>query len=278
MRPMAIKVTTFADLLRYINAASVHELIALFIAIKFKDDEGQFDRERLVDFFMELFIILQKEGIFLGKSWAPIQAGDRENVVSLLNEQPINSLLKSKIFKTADRFEFNLFKEIFNNEEAVLVAVKEQLIRYFLGRGVNSRPNLEATFSNWEGTMNEMIKTNALMRITEGYSKFTLEFLLKFLYQSYSLGAFEKLVADHQINQKELIDYFNSRLEFPIERVGGLSIPVRGGLEEGEEPEVLGEQPPKKSAEEHLQSLTDFFHTMREEGFEKGKKKKKKKK
>lgn len=279
MNAMVIEVKCFPDLLRFINSnfECAYELVVLFTAVKFKDDMGGFDIERLVDFFMELFIILEKEGIILGKFCKPLQQGDRESVLSLLNENPINTLLQSKIFKTPERFNFDLFKEIFNNEEAVLVAIKQQLINFFLGRGIESRQQLEMILFSWEGVMNEMIKTNSLMRIVEGsYNKFTLEFLLKFLYQSYSLGAFEKLIADHQIDQKELIDYFNSRLQFPIERVGAISFPVIKGLEE-EEPEVLVDHPLKLSAEERVKSLTDFFHKMREEEDEHTKKKKKKK-
>jgi len=279
---MVIEVSSFPDLLRFINSdfKCAYELVVLFTAIKFKDDQGGFDQDRLVDFFMELFNILEKEGIVLGKSCDPLQGGDRENVLLLLNDNPIDTLIRSKIFETSERFNFDLFKEIFNNEEAILVALKNQLIYFFLGRGLDSRQQLEMLLFSWEGIMNEMIKTNSLMRITEGsYNKFTLEFLLKFLYQSYSLGAFEKLVVDHQINQKELIDYFNSRLKFPIERVADISIPTVNKIGDADEPEILEDQPQKVSAEERVKGLTDFFHQMREEGLEdRGKKKKKKSK
>ncbi len=281
MRSMVIEVKNFPDLLRFINSdfECAYELVVLFTAIKFKDDKGWFDRERLVDFFMELFSILENEGVFLGKYCDHLQGGDRENVLSLLNAKPIDTLLKSKIFKTAERFDFELFKEIFNNEEVILVAIKQQLIQYFLGRGIDSRQQVEMLLFSWEGIMNDMIKTNSLMRITEGsYNKFTLEFLLKFLYHSYSLGSFEKLIADHHINQKELIDYFNSRLQFPIERVGEISIAASSKLGIAEEPEVLDDKGAKISAEERVKSLTDFFHQMREEGFEEEDRKKKKKK
>ena len=118
------------------------------------------------------------------------------------------------------------------------------------------------------------------MRIAEGYSKFTLEFLLKFLYQSYSLGSFEKLVRDHKINQKELIDYFSSRLDIPITRVDGSSISVEGealdiALEALEEDP---EEPEQVVTTERVKSLTDFIHQMREDALKEDEDRKKKKK
>ncbi|MHA1266866.1 MAG: hypothetical protein ACTSRS_16635 [Candidatus Helarchaeota archaeon] len=279
---MALEVNNLPDLLRFIKSdfECAYELIVLFTAIKFKDDEGRFDKERLIDFFMELFVMLEKEGVVLNKKCDPLQKGDREKVLQLLNRQPISALLKSKIFKTFERFDFNLFKEIFNNEEAVLVALKERIVGFFLGRGIEKR-QLENILTEWEGTMNEMLKTHALMRIVEGYNKFTLEFLLKFLYQSYSLGAFEKLVSDFQINQKELIDYFNSRLEFPIARIGEPRIRLATEVPKSAEvqmKEQTKQEALKKSAEEHLKSLTEFFHKMREEALEEEEQQMKKKK
>lgn len=274
---MAIEVKNLADLLRFIksNFECAYELIVLYTAIKFKDDEGRFTKELIVDLFMELFIRLRNAGVLLDKKCNPLQDGDRESVLLLLNRNTISALLNSKIFKTFERFDFDLFKEIFNNEEAVLVALKDQLINYFRGRGIDRR-RLDQILIEWEGIMNEMIKTNALMRIAEGYNKFTLEFLLKFLYQSYSLGAFERLVIEHQINQKELLDYFGSRLEFPIARVGATTLTIDRKVTKTEP--TVQQELLKKSAEEHLQSLTDFFHQMREEALEEEEKEQKKKK
>ncbi len=275
---MAKDVKTLSGLLGFINSdfECAYEVILLYIAVKFKDDEGCVDTERFVDFFIELFLNLKNEGIVPDKSCNPLQGGDREEVRSLLISKPIDALISGGLFSTEERFNFELFKEIFKNEEAILVALKERLISYFLGRGTDSHNKLDTILSNWEETMNQMIKTNALMRITEGYSKFTLEFLLKFLYQSYSLGAFEKLVSDHQINQKELIDYFNYRLKFPLTRVGGPPISStferKVAMKTDEDPESQ-----EKSAEEHLRNLTEFFHNIREESLDDKKEMKKKK-
>lgn len=267
-----------ADLLQFINAEGeeVYEQVVMWIAVKLKNDEGRFDKERLIDFFINLFDRLQKEGLVREEGSDPFQGGDRKMILALLNRNPISTLLKRGVFKTFERFNFDLFKEIFNNEEAVLVALRNQVKGYFSRRGLN-REKLEAVLAGWEAGMSEAIKTAALMRITEQSDKFTLEFLLKFLYQSYSLGSFEKLVRDHHINQQELIDYFSSKLNFPVTRIGEPSPFAAMIRKEPAESPKTAKQAVEKSVEEHIKNLTEFFHDMREEALEEEEGQKKKK-
>jgi hypothetical protein len=275
---MVNEVKGIADLIRFINAEfeCAYEQVVMFIAVKLKNDEGRFDKERLIDFFMDLFDYVQKEGGVMDESCDPLQGGDRKKVLSMLNRVPISTLLRSGVFKTFERFNFDLFKEIFNNEEAVVVALKNRLKGYFSRKGLNQK-KAEAILAEWEADMDEVIKTDALMKITERPDKFTLEFLLKFLYQSYSLGSFENLMRDHHINQKELIDYFSSKLNFPVARIGEPAPLAAIISEKPAEARVPAPAPVTAPVEEHIKSLTEFFHKMREEALEEEEAQKKKK-
>jgi hypothetical protein len=252
-----------------------YELVVLFTAMKLKNAEGGFEKEQLANFFIEFYRIGKSNNLTLAKECEPLQSEDPREIMLLLNSSPIAHLLKVGILKTFERFNPDLFKIIFDKAEEALDTVKDQIIKFYVESAGNSKKSLEDILSKWENGINEYVKTDALQKMASSIEKINLEFMLKYLYQSYSLTAFNKFLKSFKINEQDFQKFFTGRMEDASKFF--MTTPS-----EEEEPAVLEGKPQMvKPPASRLQDLTSFFQKMVDEdeedlGKEKLKKKPKK--
>lgn len=260
------------EFLESIKYTCGYELIVLFAAIKLKDAEGRFDRERLTDFFIDFYKIGEANNLTLEQECNPLQIEDLNETMQMINRNPIGSLLSTGILSTFERFNKHIFKIIFDNEEEILSKISDQIINFFSETFRNSRQTMEAIISEWETSTNESIRKNALQNVAGSIENINLESILKYLYQSFSQEAYNKLLNNFQITEQEFDDYFIKKPEHFLKYF----------QEQEKEAEVPA---PEKAAEatkfspQRIQQLTNFFQKIREEEEEeaKGKSKKTKK-
>ncbi len=231
-------IQSFIEFIETTEMNCVYKLIILYSIIKLKDAEGKFDKEKLVNFFIEFFKIGKRYKLLLGQKCDPLQNGDREKTMQLINKYPINNLIKEGILKTSETFDSTIFEIIFNNENEILFSIKQQMIRYFvtplgdlyLSLNLISEDGdfsfqgdfldlsflkelLEEFLVDWEKKINEIIKLDALSKLASCHEKINLEFLLKYLYQSYNSRLINKLVEKFQMTQEDLINFFISNID-----------------------------------------------------------------
>jgi hypothetical protein len=250
-----------------------YELVVLFTAMKLKNAEGGFEKEQLANFFIEFYRIGKSNNLTLAKECEPLQSEDPREIMLLLNSSPIAHLLKVGILKTFERFNPDLFKIIFDKAEEALDTVKDQIIKFYVESAGNSKKSLEDILSKWENGINEYVKTDALQKMASSIEKINLEFMLKYLYQSYSLTAFNKFLKSFKINEQDFQKFFTGRME------DASKFFMTTPSEEEEEPAVLEGKPQMvKPPASRLQDLTSFFQKMVDEDEEElGKEKLKKK-
>jgi len=272
---MAIK--DYQSLIEFIqtaNSSCAHELIALFAAIKLKNADAGFDKEQLVNFFIEFYQIRKKNDLTSEKECDPLQFEDRREIIQLINRNPIAALLKAGILKTFERFDPNIFKIIFDNTEELLSTIKSRIGEVHSESFGESRETMELVLSEWENIIDQTLKADALQKMAGSIEKINLEFMLKYLYQSYSLLAFNKMLKSFQIDEQDFENFFTSRME-------DLSKFFKGREQKEKLAEIEEEPKVLKQPTSHIQELTNFFQKMREETEEeqvKTKIKKKKKK
>lgn len=235
-----------------------YELVVLFEAVKLKNGEGGFDKERLTDFFIDFYRIGKNNSLTLEKECEALQSENPREVISMLNQIPIAHLLKVGILKTFERFNYDLFKTIFDKTEEVLDILKDQIIQFYSEFPGNSKKITEDIFSKWENNINNYIKSDALQKMTSSIEKINLEFMLKYLYQTYSLTTFNKFLKSFQINEQDLQQFFTGRQEAAAKFF--MTPPPE------EEPAVLkGEPRLMKAPPSRIQDLTTFFQKMIDE-------------
>jgi hypothetical protein len=233
-----------------------YELVVLFAAVKLKNGEGSFEKEKLADFFIEFYRIGKNNSLTLEKEC--IQSEDPREVMYLLNRTPIAHLLKIGILKTFERFNYDVFKIIFDKAEEVLDTLKDRIIQFYSESPGNSKKIMEDILSKWENNINDRIKSDALQKMTSSIEKINLEFMLKYLYQSYSLTAFNKFLKSFQINEQDLQKFFTGRQEAAAKF---FMVPPPE-----EEPGILKAEPPlTKPPPSRIQDLTNFFQKMIDE-------------
>lgn len=265
------------DFIKTTKSTCGYELIILFAAIKLKNAEGKFDKEQLTDLFLEFYRIREANDLTVEEQCNPLQFEDRKEIIQLINRTPISSLLKVGILKTFERFNPDIFKVIFDNSEEILSTIKERIIKFYLSFG-DSQEIMENLLSKWETGIDGIIKKDALQKISGSIEKIDLEFMLKYLYQSYSLVAFNKLLQNFHIDQQDFENFFTGGVE--------ASPQLLSALEQAEEPIEIEEDSPEIKAERrkaqqpssHIQELTNFFQQMRKEAEEEQKQSKVKKK
>jgi hypothetical protein len=253
---MAIKdYQGLTDFIKTTKFTCGYELVVLFAAIKLKNAEGGFEKEKLADFFLEFYRI-GKSNLTLGKACKPLQSEDSREIMLLLNSGPIAHLLKVGILKTFERFNPDLFKIVFDKAEEVLDTVKDQIIKFYSESPDNSKKIMDDILSKWENGINDYIKTDALKKMASSIEKINLEFMLKYLYQSYSLASFNKFLKSFQINEQDFKKFFTGRLE----DASKFFIAIPAGEEE---PGILKDEPQMaKPPASRIQDLTSFFQKM----------------
>ncbi|MHA1360665.1 MAG: hypothetical protein ACTSRC_21295, partial [Candidatus Helarchaeota archaeon] len=108
------------ELLEFIQNTKMqcgYELIILYAATKLKDKDGGFDREKLVDFFINFYVLGVKYDLQLDNFCDPLIENDPKDILLLINRKPISVLLKEGILKTFERFRPEIFNILFENEE-----------------------------------------------------------------------------------------------------------------------------------------------------------------
>ena len=190
-----------------------YELIVLFAAIKLKSAEGRFNKEQVTDFFIEFYRIREVNNLVLEEKCNPLLTEDRKETILFLNRNPISSLLKVGILKTFERFNPDIFKIIFDHSEEILSTLKDQIIEFYLESCSDSREIMEDSLSKWETGIDESIKADALVKMSGSIEKINLEFMLKYLYQSYSLTAFNKLLKSFKIDEQDFESLFTGGVE-----------------------------------------------------------------
>lgn len=251
----------FIDFIKTAKFNCGYELILLYAAIKLKNEEGGFDREKLVDFFIDFYRIREKNRLALESYCDPLQNGDRVKTIRLINRNPISYLLNVGIFKTFERFDSNIFQIIFNNEDQILLTIKERIKQHFSKTLGDSNESTEAVLLKWEKGINESIRVGALQKFAACYDKINIEVLLKFLYHSYSLRTFDKLMEDFLINPREFKDYFSSKIKYQSKFFSTEK-------KDAPAPPVERKQKLKKYSAQRIKDLTNIFHKMREEPIE----------
>ncbi|MFX1295122.1 MAG: hypothetical protein ACFFD2_09765 [Promethearchaeota archaeon] len=238
-----------------------YELVILFAAIKLKNERGGFQRERLVDFFIDFYKIRKEKKLALKKYCNPLEKEDRNKIKRLINRNPIGFLLKVGILKTFERFNANIFNIILNNEEEILLTIKERIINHYMEMFGDSKENIEEVLSEWEVRINENIKLDASKKFAEYIEKIDVEILLKYLYQSYNIRNFNDLLKYFHITQREFDDYFNSKIKFNSKF-------SRSEENRSQIPKAEKDQGLKKFSNVHMRDLTLFFQKMKEESGE----------
>jgi len=248
-----------------------YELIVLFAAVKLKNAEGGFDKAQLAQFFIEFYRLRKINDLNFEKECDPLQSEDPREVMHLLNRNPIAHLLKVGILKTFERFNYDLFKISFDKSEEILSTLKDQILKFYPESSGDSKKIMEVILSKWEKDINETIKKDALQKMSSSIEKINLEFMLKYLYQSYSLPAFNKFLKSFQINEQDFEKFFTGRVED--------SSKLFKAIAPEEEPAVLKEESQlEKPPPSRIQDLTNFFQKMIDEAETEQKQEKAKKK
>ncbi|MFX1295119.1 MAG: hypothetical protein ACFFD2_09745 [Promethearchaeota archaeon] len=264
-------VTDYESLTEFIesmNNTCGYELVFLFVAMKLKDADGRFSRERLAEYFTEFYRIGETHNLVLEQECNPLKNENQNETIQMINRIPIGALLRAGILTTFERFNRDIFKILFDKEEEMLSIIKNQIIKYFLGTFGNSRDNMEAILSEWEQWLNESIKMDALHNVAGSIENISLESLLKYLYHSYSQDAYNKLLESFQINEHEITDIFTNGKE-------SFSKSFKEGV--GKLADIKKKSEVIKRSTSRLDDLTMFFQKMREEAEDEKKENTKKK-
>ncbi|MHA1360831.1 MAG: hypothetical protein ACTSRC_22140, partial [Candidatus Helarchaeota archaeon] len=173
----------------------------------------------------------------------------------LINRKPISVLLKEGILKTFERFRPEIFNILFENEETVLKTIEERIIKFFLKTPGNTIAKLESLLKEWKEYINSSIKSDTLKHLADSYDQINLEYLLKYLFQSYNLKALQKLVEDFHLTPIEFKRYFTGGVDlaaiFPAA--------TEAELEGGEEEDVKEAEP---STATKVKDLSRFYQQM----------------
>jgi len=289
-----MSVTDYESFIQYIKTKQLkcaYLLVVLFSAIKLRDAEGTFPKERLVDFFIEFYKIREKYKLVLNKECNPLQSGDRNATIQLINEKPLNTLIENGILETPERFKTTINKVIFEKEHEILLTIKTKFIVFYhdalkdRNLTLNLFPDdmglafisdlIGECFSEWQLYINDIIKSDASKKLAAAVDKINIQDLLKYLFQSYSLKTMNQLLAQFHMTEEELNDYFNGDFDYsklPI--LEQIQAPVRAPSP------TVSEQPGKaigaqftdtkqihesiKTSEHKVQALTDLFQQMKE--------------
>jgi hypothetical protein len=251
-------ITVLEDLLELIQAREMqcaYELIVFYAAIKLKDKDGGFDREKLVDFFINFYILGVKYDLQLEESCDPLIEKDPKDILLLLNRNPISILLKEGILKTFERFDPEVFEILFEDEEEILKSIEERIVKHFLETSGNTIAKLESLTKEWIKLMNSNIKSDTLKHLADSYDQINLEYLLKYLFQSYSLKSLQRLVEDFHLTPIEFKRYFTGGVDLAAIFPAATEAELEGG-----EAEEVKEAEPSSAAK--VKDLSRFYQQM----------------
>ena len=289
-----MSVTDYQTFVRFIKKTDLkcaYLLITLFSAIKLRDAEGTFPMERLVDFFIQFYKLREKYKLALDKDCNPLQAENRNQTIELINKKPINTLLKNKILQTPERFNSEINKMLFENEHEILLTVKTKFVLFYLDAlkdrniTLNLFPDeMGQTFlqdliieciNEWQEFIRETIQSDMSKKLAESHEKINLEFLLKYLYQSYSAKSMNFLLGSFKMTQEEFNNNISSDFDYSkfltsnafvaqaTDSPKTLESP-QFSPEEAEFLEFARSQEQTPPSRDRIQSLTDVWKQMSE--------------
>lgn len=254
------------DLLQYLLTVEMkcaYPCVVFFAAIKLRDELGWFNKELLIDFFVEFYKTGQEYRISLDEDCNLPQKDNLTEVMQFIEEMTLNPLLKTGILETPFKFHSHISQAVFEKEKEILSLLKNRLFSYYLenlrDRDITLRlfpKDMGYIFlkeiallwlSDWEKKIDELVKLDATKKLAECYTKIKLDYLLKYLYQSYSLQSMNKLLNYFHITQHEIDTYFSGEIDYSkLDVVEKMKYQVMNSslLEEREiEPEVLSSDP-----------------------------------